>query len=109
MIRIKLNALKYSIQLKIMFYDNTTNMQTDSDNRNAVVIAAQIMCEVPDAQHKFRDELYNFVMQKAYSSPELCKSKEFWFQLDKIMHTFIPRPKDDWEKKIVNIYVGQSK
>jgi hypothetical protein len=95
-----------------MFYDHTgtpTTMEkikTESDNRNSVVIAAQIMCEVPDTRDKFRDELYNFVMQKVYSSPELCKSIEFWFQLDKIMHTHIPSPKEDWEKKIVNIYTG---
>jgi hypothetical protein len=89
-----------------MSYDNKTQWKTILTNRNAVVIAAQIMCEVPDTQHKFRDELYDFVMQKAYSSPELCKSTEFWFQLDKIMYAHIPNPKEDWEKKIVNIYTG---
>jgi hypothetical protein len=97
-----------------MFYDHTgtpTTMEkikNETDNRNAIVIAAQIMCELPNSQYKFRDELYDFVMQKVYSSPELCKSKEFWFQLQKIMHTHIEIPKEDWEKKIVNIYTSNT-
>jgi len=92
-----------------MFYDHTgniTSMEKEYNNRSAVTVAAKIMCELPESEEKFKDDLLNFVIKKAYSSPELCKSKEFWLQLEKIMHTHIPIPKTVLQKKIVNIYTG---
>ena len=82
-------------------------MSTMDVPRDAVVIALEIMAHTPDTSIDFKEEIKNLIYKEyAYCAPEMLTYLAAWLKLEKIMHKYIPIPKEDWEKMVVGIYVG---
>jgi uncharacterized protein YaaR (DUF327 family) len=74
--------------------------------RDSLIIASDIWRLTPDEKHEFKDAIMEFIKSKAYSSPEICKSKELWHQLQSIMYKYIPQINEKWEKIVVEYYTS---
>ena len=87
--------------------DQPLNGTRPSDeSRNAGVIAAHIMCVIPDTHCTFRDEIRVFVQDAAYMAPELLRGKQCWLELERIMHKHVPEPDVEWKQRVIDFYVG---
>jgi uncharacterized protein YaaR (DUF327 family) len=75
--------------------------------RDSLIIAAGIWRLTPDIKHEFKDAIMEFIKSKAYSSPEICKSKELWNELQSIMYKYISQINEKWEKIVVQYYTAE--
>lgn len=79
-----------------------------TEPRDIGIIGVQILMNLPEEQPELREAVHDFIFKHLpYCSPEMRRHPQTWrlFE-DTIMHRFIPRPKEPWETKIVDIYVG---
>jgi hypothetical protein len=75
--------------------------------RNAAIIGIQILQLIPDSNTEFKEEMKNLIYNEyAYCAPEMLTYPAAWLKLETIMHKYVPIPKEEWEKKVVGIYVG---
>jgi hypothetical protein len=76
--------------------------------RNALLVALQILQMIPEEQKDFYNALDHLVRNDYfYKDNDALGLPYNWGKLEHIMHTYIPTPRDEWEEKIVNIYIGK--
>ena len=76
--------------------------------RNAAIISIQILQLIPDSNKEFKEEMTTLIYKDfPYCSPELLTFPASWHKLQDIMYKYIPVPKEEWEKKAVEIFVGK--
>lgn len=77
--------------------------------RNVAFIAVKIFEVIPEQNIDFKKDIEDLLFKDfAYRSPEILLYPEIWMKLDRVLRKYIDEPKEDWEKKIIDIYVGTS-
>ena len=76
--------------------------------RNSAAIAAEIWKLIPEDKNEFREDIMEFIKKSAYRSPEICRSKIAWMELQLIMHKHLPIRDEEWKNKIIDLYTGIS-
>lgn len=76
--------------------------------RNALLVALQILQMIPEDKKDFYSAVDNLIRNDYfYKDNDALGLPYNWKKLEVIMHTYIPTPRDEWEEKIVNIYIGK--
>jgi hypothetical protein len=82
-------------------------MSTDLP-RSIVLVALAIYENIPNDKKEFKQAVHDFIHKDLpYRSPEMLLHPNTWniFQTT-IMYKHIPEPIEPWEKKVVDIYIG---
>jgi len=76
--------------------------------RDIALVALAIMANIPEEQTEFKKAVHDIIHKDfAYRSPEMLLHPSVWRLFETtIMHKYIPEPNEAWEKKVVNIYIG---
>ena len=73
--------------------------------RNSAVIASEIWKLTPEDKTEFREDIMEFIQKSAYRSPEICRSKVVWMELQLIMHKHLPIRDEEWKNKIIDLFI----
>ena len=79
--------------------------------RDIAIIAYIIMQSLPDDKTEFASDILTYLRTDIkYRSPELRVSSNVWINFETlIMKKHIPSPVEEWEQKIVDIYIGKTR
>jgi hypothetical protein len=87
-------------------------MESRSSNfipRNVKVVSLYIVSQLPRDQFALKNDIMYLVNRTLdYVPPEDMVSFYRWRLLHEIMIKHIPKVKTEWEKKIIDIYVGKT-
>ena len=77
--------------------------------RNIAIVSLTILENIPEEKAEFKQAVRDFIYKDLpYRSPEMLLHPNVWSLFEtNIMHRFIPIPIEDWEKKVVDIYIGK--
>jgi hypothetical protein len=85
-------------------------MFDEEGNRNAVLIACEIVKMIPETEVDFIADMRKLLVDFAYVSPERQYAPIYWYKLDLVMKRYIPDMNGEpWKTKIIEIFVGTSK
>lgn len=85
--------------------------QTEKETppRNALLIALQILQMIPEDKKDFYNALDHLIKSDFfYKDGHALMLHYSWIKLEQIMHRYIPTPREEWEEKIVNFYIGKN-
>ena len=80
--------------------------EKSTNYRDVTKIALQILKEIPKKEEQFIISIYNFINKMNYMAPEILSSPECWIPFTTILQTYITDEKIEWQKKIIDIYMG---
>jgi len=76
--------------------------------RNALLIALHILQMIPEDKKDFYNALDNLIKSDFFYKDAIALGLPYsWIKLEQIMHRYIPTPREEWEEKIVNFYIGK--
>ena len=78
--------------------------------RDIAIIACVIMQSLPDDKTEFASDILSYLRNDIkYRAPELRVGSSVWLNFENlIMKKHIPSPVEEWEHKIVDIYIGKT-
>lgn len=81
--------------------------QDISENyRDVTPIAIRIIKEIPKSEQEFILSVYKFITKLNYMGPESLSGPECWGPFTNILQQYITNDKIEWQKKIIDIYMG---
>jgi hypothetical protein len=82
----------------------------EDKRRDPLEIAIKIYEYIPHDKAEFKSDMDRLINDMFTKAPEIrLETNACWVKLDSVMHKHIPHPTDDWQWKMVDIYVGISK
>lgn len=88
--------------------EQTDLSKNENSPRNALLVALQILQMIPEDKKNFYSALDNLIRSDYFYKDRYALTLPYnWGKLEHIMHTYIPTPQEEWEEKIVNIYIGK--
>jgi len=92
------------MELSLQEYDDL-----QQNPRNVLIVALNICNILPPTQPTFKHSLERFINNTlSYKPPEDLTKQYNWEQLDYIMKQYISIPRFEWEKKVIDLYVGKT-
>jgi hypothetical protein len=83
--------------------------QVEPSPRNAMLVALEIVQMIPKDKPDFYKDVDSLIRNDyVYKDHNSLQTPYSWQKLESIMHRYIPKPDEEWNKKIVDVYIGKT-